>query len=233
MLIAGFQKMTLLDYPEKIAALVFTQGCNFACGYCHNPEMIPSKRILPYRPEFEPEAILDFLSRRRGLLDGVVISGGEPTLQPDLADFMTQVKALGLLIKLDTNGSHPEILKKLFGNNLVDYVAMDLKHTAEEYRALVKNDCAEAIQKSIQIIKGSGVDYEFRSTILPSLHRIEHIHSMGGMIRGAKRWYLQNFRPLKTLDRKLSTERSFREDELNLYRQAASKYAEFVGVRGD
>lgn len=233
MLIAGFQKMTLLDYPEKIAALVFTQGCNFACGYCHNPEMIPSKRILPYRPEFEPEAILDFLRRRKGLLDGVVVSGGEPTLQSDLDEFLASIKSLGFLVKLDTNGSRPEILKSLFEKNLVDYVAMDLKHTAEGYRALVKNDCSEAIHASIRLIKDSDVDYEFRSTLLPSVHQSVHLHAMGEMIKGAKRWYLQNFRSLKTLDRKLTQERSFREEELKSYRQIALKYAAFVGTRGD
>lgn len=231
MLIAGFQKMTLLDYPEKIAALVFTQGCNFACGYCHNPEMIPSKRILPYRPELEPGSILDFLSRRKGLLDGVVVSGGEPTLQSDLDEFLASIQSLGFLVKLDTNGSHPEILKSLFEKKLVDYVAMDLKHTADGYRELVKNDCSEAIKASISLIKGSDVDYEFRSTLLPSIHQPEHIRSMGEMIKGAKRWYLQNFRALKTLDRKLARERIFREDELVIYRQIAIPYAEEVRVR--
>lgn len=233
MLIAGFQKMTLLDYPEKVAALVFTQGCNFACGYCHNPEMIPVKRVLPYHPELEPQAILDFLSRRKGLLDGVVVSGGEPTLQSDLGEFLMRVKSLGFLVKLDTNGSRPEVLADFFRRELLDYVAMDIKHTADEYRALVKNDCSEAIQRSIGLIKTSDVDYEFRSTILPSIHRSEHIHAMGEMIKGAKRWYLQNFRPLKTLDRKLSGKRPFRREELKSYRQIALSYATFVGVRGD
>jgi pyruvate formate lyase activating enzyme len=233
MLIAGFQKMTLLDYPEKIAALVFTQGCNFACGYCHNPEMIPTKRVLPYRSELEPEAILHFLSKRKGLLDGVVISGGEPTLQSDLGDFMKHIKSQGFLVKLDTNGSHPEILKKIFQEKLVDYIAMDVKHSAEGYQSLVKNDCAEAIQTSINLIKDSGVDYEFRSTILPSVHLPEHIRSMGGMIRGAKRWCLQNFRSFKTLDRKLADQPSFRKEQLEAYRQIAQGYAKLVEVRGD
>jgi len=231
MLIAGFQKMTLLDYPDKIAALIFTQGCNFACGYCHNPEMIPSVRILPYQPELEPNAILNFLSRRRGLLDGVVISGGEPTLHADLGDFMESIKSMGFLVKLDTNGSNPEILERLLEKNLLDYIAMDVKHNVKDYQSLVKNDCVPDIQKSIEIIKDSGIDYEFRSTLVPGTHESKDISAMGEMIRGAKQWYLQNFRPLKTLTRNMQLLKPFTPKELKKFQEIANKYAKLVQVR--
>jgi pyruvate formate lyase activating enzyme len=122
MLIAGLQKLTLIDYPEKLATLIFTQGCNFACDYCHNAEMIPQCRMKPFDPRLEPQAILNFLKHRQGLIDGVVISGGEPTLQSDLQAFIQQIKKLGYLVKLDTNGSNPNVLKKLIDANLLNYI---------------------------------------------------------------------------------------------------------------
>lgn len=231
MLIAGLQKLTLLDYPGKIAAIIFTQGCNFACGYCHNPEMIPLLRVLPDDPQFEPRNVLRFLSRRKNLLDGVVITGGEATLQPDLMTFMREIKGMGFLIKLDTNGSNPDVLEKIFERDLVDYVAMDIKHTSEKYRELVKNDCEKTVGKSIALIMRSGVDYEFRSTILPACHSKHDLEEMGKMIRGAKRWYLQNFRPLRTLHKKFATALPFSPEELHTLEAVAKKYAEEVGVR--
>jgi len=231
MLIAGFQKMTLLDYPDKIAALVFTQGCNFFCGYCHNPEMIPKKRVLPYSPELEPQAILNFLKKRVGLLDGVVISGGEPTMQTDLVDFIGEIKALGFLVKLDTNGSNPGILKKLLKAKLLDYIAMDIKHSQDKYKKLTKVDFNKQIKESIKIIMNSGIDYEFRSTILPFYHSEADIEDMGKMIAGAKKWYLQSFRPMKTLDKKLHNENSFSSKELSSLEKIAQQYARLVAVR--
>jgi pyruvate formate lyase activating enzyme len=231
MLIAGFQKMTLLDYPGKIAALIFTQGCNFACGYCHNPEMIPRLRILPERPELEPAWILKFLKTRKGLLDGVVISGGEPTLQKDLVAFIEKIKKMGFLVKLDTNGSHPEVLKKLLKKNLLDYIAMDLKAALAGYPGLVKNKCEKAIQTSIRLIMKSGIDYEFRSTILPRCHKKSDIKAMGKMIQGATQWYLQSFRPIKTLDRSFQKEQPFSNKELYELQEIAASFATRVGVR--
>jgi len=232
MLISGFQKLTLLDYPDHVAALIFAQGCNFACGYCHNPEMIPSFRILPVRPEFDPKWILSFLEKRKGLLDGVVISGGEPTLQENLPLFLQTIKDMGFLIKLDTNGSRPEILSKLIDKKLLDYVAMDIKAPIKDYPNLVKNRNTKSLLDSIQVIMNSQIDYEFRSTIFPSLHGIEEIKSMGKLIRGAKRWYLQNFRPLKTLDRSFKKQSSFSTESLLNLQSIARHYACLVGIRG-
>lgn len=231
MLIAGIQKMTLLDYPDKIAALIFTQGCNFACGYCHNPEMIPKSRVLPYSPDLEPDAILEFLSRRVGLLDAVVISGGEPTIHEDLGEFMQKIKDVGFLIKLDTNGSNPEVVQDLLDKKLLDYIAMDIKQSYSKYKELAKNDIADNIKKSIEIVRNSGIPYEFRSTILPRYHSSQDIEDMGEMIKGSDKWFLQNFRPMKTLDRKLQNENSFSEKEMEDLGKVADPYAELVDIR--
>ncbi len=231
MIIAGIQKLTLLDYPGKLAALLFTQGCNFACGYCHNAEMIPICKNNPQDITLLPEKILTFLKSRGGLLDGVVISGGEPTLQPGLQQFMAKIKTMGFLIKLDTNGSNPDILQSLLNENLIDYIAMDVKHTQKKMNILTREVEIDNIVRSMEIIKECGVDYEFRSTILPSYHKEQDIHEMGKLISGAKRWYLQNFRPLKTLNPKLRSSRSFTQKELNSYQDIAQKYAKHVNIR--
>ncbi|MDP3976287.1 MAG: anaerobic ribonucleoside-triphosphate reductase activating protein [bacterium] len=231
MLIAGFQKLTLLDYPDKLAALIFTQGCNFACDYCHNAEMISPFRMLPYDAQLEPENILTFLSHRIGKLDGVVISGGEPTLQPDLDHFLMQIKAMGFLVKLDTNGSHPEVVKKLIDLGLLDFIAMDIKYSPEGYRKYVKSVAFETIQDCVRLIMTSGVPYEFRSTLLPYEHNRHRLQEMGEIIQGAERWYLQNFRPLKTLSRFRQTERGFAEHDLDQFQHLAQKYAQQVAVR--
>ena len=165
------------------------------------------------------------------MLDGVVISGGEPTLQGDLIEFMQSIKELGFLIKLDTNGSHPEVLREIFKRKLVDYIAMDVKHSRKKLQKLVKNDCEVNILLSIELIKNSSIDYEFRSTILPAVHDEHDIRDMGKMIAGAKRWYLQNFRPLKTLDKKLSGTRSWSQDELINLQRIAQRSVKVVGIR--
>jgi pyruvate formate lyase activating enzyme len=229
MIIAGLQKLTLLDYPGKIACIVFTQGCNFACGYCHNPEMIPI--IQETSSGLTEKGVLKFLESRRNLLEGVVITGGEPTLQKDLKDFMRQIKDLGFEIKLDTNGSHPGIVQEILQDGLADYVAMDLKATLSKYKDLVKNDVAEQISQTIRVIMDSGVDYEFRSTIFPSCHSEEDIREMGSLIMGSKNWYLQNFRPLKTLHPSFKKQPSFTSEELLRLKSIARQYAEHVEVR--
>ncbi|MGE3279134.1 MAG: anaerobic ribonucleoside-triphosphate reductase activating protein [Candidatus Altimarinota bacterium] len=229
MIIAGLQKLTLLDYPGKIAAIVFTQGCNFACGYCHNPTMIPV--IDEQKPELHQKNILKFFRSRRGLLDGIVVSGGEPTLQKGLLDFLEKVKEMDFLIKLDTNGSNPEKLRQVIKRGLVDYLALDVKATKQKYRDLVKNDAANKVLETISLIKNSGVDYEFRSTILPHCHDEQDIREMGEMIKGCKRWYLQSFRATKTLLRSFQQQQSFTTYELQHLQVVAEQYAERVEVR--
>lgn len=168
MIIGGFQKFSLLDYPGKISSIIFTQGCNFNCVYCHNKELIRPKE---HNNIIKPDEILAFLKERKDKLDAVVITGGEPTLQPDLIDFMKKIKKLGLLIKLDTNGYRSDILRKAISAKVVDYIAMDVKAPLEKYW-LVTNVVIQTrkIEDSISIIKNSGIRHEFRTTVLKSLH---------------------------------------------------------------
>lgn len=191
MKINGFQKLTLLDFPGKVACIVFTPGCNFRCPFCHNASLvthIDGERI-------EEEEILSYLEKRQGLLDGVVVTGGEPTLQGDLADFLGKVKALGYAVKLDTNGTSPEKLKILVEKGLVDYVAMDIKNTAAKYP--VTAGCGSAVlgkvEESIDFLLADTVDYEFRTTVTAELHTPQDIGDIAKRIKGAKRYFLQNF----------------------------------------
>ena len=190
MIIGGFQKMTVLDFPGKVACTIFTHGCNFKCPFCHNARLVIEEADL-----FDEEEILSYINKRKGILDGVVISGGEPMLQSDLFDFMKRVKDRGLLIKLDTNGYFPAKLKEAIDLGLVDYVAMDIKNCREKYAltANVKNLDVSKIDESIKLLMSSGVDYEFRTTVTRELHTPQDFERIGEWIKGAKRYYIQNF----------------------------------------
>lgn len=191
MQINGFQKLTLLDFPGKVACILFTPGCNFRCPFCHNASLvthIDGERI-------EEEEILSYLKKRQGLLDGVVVTGGEPTLQGDLSDFLGKVKALGYAVKLDTNGTSPEKLKFLIEQGLVDYVAMDVKNTAAKYpiTAGCRAAVLDKVEESIDFLLTDAVDYEFRTTVTAELHTPQDIGDIAKRIKGAKRYFLQNF----------------------------------------
>lgn len=190
--IVGFQKMTLLDFPGKVACTVFTGGCNFRCPFCHNASLVTH---IDVNNKIEENEILEFLKKRQGLIDGVCITGGEPLLNDDISDFLIKIKNLGYLIKLDTNGSFPNRLSELVNNGLVDYVAMDIKNSKEKYKATT--DCLglniSDIEKSVTFLMNSNVDYEFRTTIVRELHTNDDIESIGKWIQGAKRYFLQNF----------------------------------------
>ncbi len=212
MKIGGFQKVSLIDYPGRISAVVFTQGCNFRCPFCHNPELVDPQRFADRIPEAE---ILAFLEKRRGRLDAVVVTGGEPTLQSELIPFTIHLKAMGYLIKLDTNGALPGVLEDLLGRKLLDYVAMDIKAPLERYGEVTKTKTdGERIRRSISLIMGSGVDYEFRTTAVRSLLGLEELEAIGRLIPGAKRFVLQKFVPTKTLDRNYLGESSYSDGEL-------------------
>ena len=212
MKIGGFQKVSLIDYPGKISAVVFTQGCNFRCPFCHNPELVDPARFTDRIPEAE---ILAFLEKRRGRLDAVVITGGEPTLQTELVPFTIHLKAMGYRIKLDTNGALPEVLEDLLGRELLDYVAMDIKAPLERYGEVTKTKTeVDRIRRSISLIMGSGIDYEFRTTAVRSLLGPEELEAIGRLIPGAKRFVLQKFVPSKTLDRSYLGEASYSDGEL-------------------
>ena len=190
MKINGFQKMTVLDFPGKVACIVFTGGCNMRCPFCHNADLALNQGT----DEFSEEEILAYLKKRQGLLDGVCITGGEPLLQPDIKEFIQKVRALGYAVKLDTNGAFPERLKGLVNEGLLDYVAMDIKNQKEKYAltAGVNIDISK-IEESVAFLMEGKVDYEFRTTVVSEFHEKEDILKISEWIKGAKRYFLQNF----------------------------------------
>ncbi|MEI6477604.1 MAG: anaerobic ribonucleoside-triphosphate reductase activating protein [bacterium] len=199
MRIGGLQKITLVDYPGKVAATVFTQGCTFRCPYCHNPELVLPER---FEPVLDVEEFFDFLATRVGKLEAVCITGGEPTVQPDLSGFIRRIKDLGFLVKLDSNGSRPKQLGAILAEGTVDYVAMDIKGPLEKYPLICgfPASMTKHISESIRLIMESGIDYEFRTTVADPLLDISDFHVMGRMITGAKRYFLQNYQDTKSID---------------------------------
>ncbi|MFA5076338.1 MAG: anaerobic ribonucleoside-triphosphate reductase activating protein [Patescibacteria group bacterium] len=229
MQIAGLQKTSLIDFPDKVAAIIFTQGCCFNCGFCHNPELISlvGERLIPERE------ILEFLEKRKKVIDGLVITGGEPTLQADLKEFIKKVKNLGLEVKLDTNGVNPKVLKDLLTAGLLDYIAMDIKAPLAKYEKVINTKVKDQLIKtSIDLIMHSGVGYEFRSTILPRLHAEEDIEAMAQLISGAKRYYLQKFlNQGKLLDPTFNQEKAFTDKKMAELATICQKYVKECGVR--
>jgi len=208
--IGGIQKTSLLDYPEKISAIVFTKGCNFRCGYCHNPELFQTDKNQNYsEAEF-----FEFLKTRKGKLDAVVITGGEPCIQKDLLEFILKIKELGFLVKLDTNGSFPEVLKKVLPH--LDYIAMDIKAPLEKY-SIVANSVVdtEKIKESINLIMNSDLDYEFRTTAVKSQLTSSDFLKISQTIKGAKKYYIQKFRNSKVLNPEFKTETTFSKKEFD------------------
>ncbi len=190
MKISGLQKLTLLDYPGKMACTVFTYGCNFRCGFCHNALLVTEENSN----SISEDEFFAFLSKRQGILEGVCISGGEPTLQPDLKEFIFKIRELGYEVKLDTNGTKPELLKKLIDEKLVDYVAMDIKNSLEKYSLTCGCDVnLDAIKESVSIIIGSGIDHEFRTTTVREYHSAEDFESIAHWIKGDSKYFLQHF----------------------------------------
>jgi len=192
MFISGFQKMTLLDYPGKVAATIFTGGCNLRCPFCHNALLVTELDEVEAYPE---EEVLDVLQNRGKLLEGVAITGGEPLLQPDIIPFLEKVKAMGYPIKLDHNGTRPEILKEIINRKLVDYVAIDIKNCKERYGETVgvSNFNIKPVEETIDFLLKGSVPYEFRTTIVSEFHGLDEIGKIGQWIQGAERYYLQNF----------------------------------------
>jgi len=212
MLIGGLQKTTLLDYPDKVAAAIFTIGCNFRCSFCHNPDIVKGiARVI------STDTVLKFLKGRRSLLDAVCVTGGEPTIQTGLISFLTKIKKLGYLIKIDTNGQNPEVLQKLIDKKLVDYAAMDIKAPWRKYAKVVcRPTDLSKIKKSVMILKQGKIDYEFRSTVLPALHSHEDIEAMAQQLKGSSKYYLQQFRPsAKLVNQNFTSEKTYTKRELN------------------
>jgi len=192
MLFCGLQKLAMVDYPGKLAATVFTGGCNLRCPFCHNALLVTR---LDETPPLSEAEILEFLSTRTNLLDGVVLTGGEPLIHPDAADFLRKVKAMGFSVKLDTNGCFPERLAALLTEGLVDYVAMDIKNCLEKYPATcgVPGLDTVPVQESVRLLLSGGVEFEFRTTVVRELHSADDLLSIGHWLDGAPRYYLQNF----------------------------------------
>jgi pyruvate formate lyase activating enzyme len=198
MIVGGLQKNSLIDYPGKVSCVCFLTGCNFDCPYCHNPDLV-LKNMMSLRPLNE-DGLYRFLEARKGFLDGVVVSGGEPTLEREIVPLCRKIKAIGYAVKLDTNGSRPKVIKTLIEEGLVDYVAMDVKTEPGRYSDFIKRGYDPAtLLSSIQIIMGSGIDYEFRTTCVRPLVKPETIENIGRIIKGARLYALQAFHGSKLL----------------------------------
>ena len=230
MLISGLQKLTLLDYPGKVACTVFTGGCNFRCPFCHNAPLVLPERLAH---DTDEEQVLAFLKKRQGTLDGVAITGGEPLLHKDIAKFLEKVKALGYSIKLDTNGSFPERLIEIVSAGLVDRVAMDIKNSPELYPQTTGCETLDMakIDRSREFLLSGAVDYEFRTTVVKGLHTEESLLSAAKWISGAKEYYLQQFKDSgDVLD--IGTLCAFDEREMHALCESVRRYVPTAQVRG-
>lgn len=221
--------MTLLDFPGKVACTVFTGGCNLRCPFCHNASLVTE---IDGESQIKTSYILDFLAGRKGLLDGVAITGGEPLLQADIKDFIADIKSLGFAVKLDTNGSFPDILADLIKSGLVDYVAMDIKNTEEKYPLTVdiKDFDYSNIRKSIDFLINGFIDYEFRTTVVAEYHSIADIEKIAGRLKGAKRYFLQNFVDSGNLIGE--NLHAVSVNELEQMKSAALRFIQNVEIRG-
>lgn len=229
--IGGLQKTTLIDYPGQVAATVFLTGCNFRCSFCYSSELVLPEKIKK-QPKISEKELFDFLRKRRGLLEGIVICGGEPTCNEDLPEFIRKIKEMGFSVKLDTNGSNPEMLKKLIDEKLVDYVAMDIKAPKEKYDKITGVKVrVQNIEESIRILKEGTVDYEFRITVVPTLHSREDIIEIAKWIGPAKRFFLQNFRAEKTIDSNLEKVKPCPIEFLKELKKEIAPYFEICQIR--
>ncbi|KKP57869.1 MAG: Anaerobic ribonucleoside-triphosphate reductase activating protein [Candidatus Moranbacteria bacterium GW2011_GWF1_34_10] len=230
--LASYQKFTLLDYPGRIATTVFTVGCNFRCSFCHNPELVLGSQFVAHGNENEKE-FFKFLKSRKGKLEAVCITGGEPTIQKDLIEFIVKVKKMGYLVKLDTNGMRPDVLKKVLDMKIVDYVAMDIKNSLKNYEKTVctKVDL-ERIKMSAEMIMNSRVNYDFRTTVVPGIHSEKDFEEIAEWIGGAKKYFLQRFRDMKTLDNNLKEKIKGKKIDLEKIQKKLKKHFGEVGIRG-
>ena len=229
MLIGGLQKMTLLDFPGHIACTVFLPGCDFRCPYCHNYELVDGSAA----PVMDEEEFFAFLNKRKGLLDGVAITGGEPLMRPGMDVFIRRIKDMGFLVKLDTNGYHPDRLKELLNSKgLVDYIAMDIKNSFEKYPTTIglSDINISLIKESISLIMGSDVDYEFRTTVIKQYHEALDFEKIGTTICGAKRYYLQQFVERDTVPDKALESPS--DEDLEAFLDIVKRFVPNAEIRG-
>ena len=228
MKIGGLQKVSLIDYPGLICATIFLQGCNFKCSYCHNPELVDTR----FQPCIKENEVLDFLNTRKGKLDAMVVTGGEPTIHDDLESFIKKIKKMGFAVKLDTNGSQPQVIKTLLDEKLLDFIAMDIKAPLEKYKSVVKVPVnADSIKESIQLILKSKITYEFRTTIVESQLEEKDILQIEKLISGAKSYALQKFVPAKTLDKKFLKEKSYPDEKFQKIKKHLENKIHSVTIR--
>ena len=222
--VGGIQKLSLVDFPGHVAAALFTTGCNMRCGYCHNPELVLPERLAPSIPI---EDIMLFLKSRVGRLDGVVVSGGEPTVHDDLPELIRQIKNLGYAVKLDSNGTRPEMIRQLIKEKQIDFVAMDIKGPLEKYQMIAARPIdLEAIQETVALLIESGIGHEFRTTIVREQLEPNDFYAVGEMVRGAKRFALQHFQPGKTLAPQFEHASTFSEAEFQETKVIMEEYVD-------
>jgi len=229
MTIGGLQKFSLIDYPGKTTAIIFTVGCNFRCRYCNNPELVIPEE---YKKEIPISEIYNFLESRRGKLDAVCITGGEPTQHSDLPEMINKIKKMGFLVKLDSNGSRPEVLDDFIKKDMVDYIAMDVKAPLEDYLKIMGWWVSpEKLKKSINLIMSSGIEYEFRTTVAKSITSMDDIRKIAQTIEGAENYYLQKFIPTKLIDSSLKKESPYSDEHLNKIAEEMKRYVKNCSVR--
>ena len=223
----GLDKLSLLDFEDRMSCVLFSKACNFRCPFCHNGfTVLESDETIPW------EEVMKYLKLRKGMLDAVVVSGGEPTLLPGLIDKLKDIKSLGYEVKLDTNGTNPELVEEYIKTGLIDYVAMDIKNSEEKYAITsgVKQVPMDKIKQTIQLLMNSGIDYEFRTTLVNEFHKLEDIEGIGELIKGAKVLYLQKF-----VDRESCIQRGLHEvdeETANRFKEILLKYVDKVELRG-
>jgi pyruvate formate lyase activating enzyme len=229
MMIGGFQETSLLDYPEKIAAIIWTIGCNFHCPFCYNRDL-----VLHESKQIPIDQIFSFLDKRKGKIDAVSISGGEPFLQKDLPSFITEIKEKGFLIKVDTNGSFPDTLESMLDESLIDYVSMDVKAPKKSYNAVAGTSVdIKNIIKSIHIIQEKALDYEFKTTVIPLFHNKQDILDIARWLKGSKRYFIQQFKATSSLlSEALITEKPYSKQMFDDICQEITPYFQECGIRG-
>ncbi|MFC1643731.1 anaerobic ribonucleoside-triphosphate reductase activating protein [Candidatus Omnitrophota bacterium] len=229
MIIAGLQNLSLVDYPGHLASVVFVQGCNFRCGYCYNPDLV----TLDKHFDFSEEDIFDSITRRKEMIEGVVITGGEPTIYKDLPDFVRRLKNEGFKVKLDTNGSNPAQLEYMLRASLLDYIALDIKTSLPKYTIVTdQKGIEEAVSESIRLTMLSTVPYEFRTTCVPGIVGEEDFRLIAKVTRGAKKYCLQQFRPASTYDKSFQTVQAYSKEDIQNFRSILEGFTEVVEVRG-
>jgi len=236
MKIGGLQKLTIIDFPGRLAGTVFLAGCNFRCPFCYSSELVLPQKIKD-QPQISEKEFFDFLKDRKKLLEGIVICGGEPTINKDLPSFIKKIKKSGYLVKIDTNGSNPGMLKKMIDKKLIDYVAMDIKAPREKYGKVVgmmdgwTDTMLRNIEKSINILKKSDIDFEFRTTVVPGLLEKQDILKIVHWIKPAQRYFLQSFRAEKTINPAFENKKAYSQEYLLEIQKAISPFFDVCQVR--